>query len=347
MNNRESAWTKHRKLVSGIILAVGILAIFWMVYDARDPSVHTMASIEVSEPVRTVPARRMPVLEPEPAPATTLQLTSPLEWIPSGYPLALSMDLNVLRRYSWTSMFSFFVQNQVVRRQLDVLHLNADGFDLVAVGMEPSRPLMSWSGRTWRYTLPPHLFFLRGREGRMNMLRRFWQSGKGSGPLVVGPYLLAFPTRHEPHVVVGAWRADLDTAVGMVEKTHSWNHVCSTLDCKGRVERMRSRAHFVLVYVPRSPGRILPPDSSAVLLAGEWNPDGVLLQMDLILGSDCAKNIESVRAFFMQNANRWKLDADLVRRAHFGCGSGSDVHVTLALSVNEIQNQIILFGLTP
>ncbi len=286
-------------------------------------------------------------LVPEERPRSR-QLLQVIEWIPAGFPVALALDLGALRKYTWTRAFGFLVSGPSFRRHLDVLQLDASRFETLGLGVDPSRPPLVWSGRALQLSFVPHVLLLRGREGRMDLLRRFWQTRQGAGPLQVGQYQLFFPLRHEPHLVIGAWRADLQATVGLVERTSPLPTVCGEARCRERFEKMQSWAHFLGVFSPRIPVRLSATSQiRSILVTGEWNPDGVLLQGVFSLAGPCPEAVSRIRETVQKGMNAWKLDDVFLKRAHFGCGDGGDLHVTLPVSVHEIQRQLILFGVRP
>jgi hypothetical protein len=257
----------------------------------------------------------------------------------------LALDLGALRKFAWTRSFWFLVNNPVFRRHLDVLQIDADGFELLGLGPEPSRSPVAWTWRSLQFAFVPHVFLLRGREGRMDLLRRFWQTRQGTAHIQVGQYLLYFPMRHEPHLVVGSWKADLSSTIGLVERTQQLQNVCDAVRCRTHFDKLQSWAHLLGVYTPRIPLRLSPAvQIRSILVAGEWNPDGLLLQADLLLKGSCVEAIPALREYLKKNINAWKLDDIFFKRAHIGCGSLNELHFTLPVSVNEIQNQLILFG---
>jgi hypothetical protein len=286
-------------------------------------------------------------LVPEERPRSR-QLLQVIEWIPAGFPVALALDLGALRKYTWTRAFGFLVSGPAFRRHLDVLQLDASSFETLGLGVDPSRPPLAWSGRSLQLSFVPHVLLLRGRQGRMDLLRRFWQNRQGSAPLQVGQYQLFFPLRHEPHLVIGAWRADLQATVGLVERTLNLSTVCGETRCRERFEKMQSWAHFLGVFSPRVPVRLSATSQiKSILVTGEWNPDGVLLQGLFSLVGSCPEAVSRIRETVRKGLNAWKLDEVFLNRAHFGCGDGGDLHVTLPVSVHEIQRQLMLFGVRP
>ncbi len=181
----------------------------------------------------------------------------------------------------------------------------------------------------------------------MDLLRRFWQSRQGgAAPLQVGQYQLVFPLRHEPHMVVGAWRADLQATVGLLERTLNAQSICQATRCRDHFEKLQSSPHLLGVFAPRSPVRLSAGvQIRSMLIMGEWNPDGLLLQAVVAVAGPCPEATLKIKEMITKNLNAWKLDDVLFRRTHFGCGSGTALHVTLPLSVHEIQKQLILFGI--
>jgi len=330
------------------IMALGFAGLILLVWWPSRPGASNNSDT-VTTPLQTRPGA-LPVRE-DIARATmprSRQLIQVLEWIPGGFQVALALDLGALRKFSWTRSFLFLVNNPVVRRHLDVLQIDADGFELLGLGLEPSRSPVTWTGRGLQFAFVPHVFLLRGREGRMDLLRRFWQSRQGTGNIQVGQYQLYFPMRHEPHLVVGSWKADLSSTVGLVERTQQLQNVCESVHCRKHFDKLQSWAHMLGIYTPRTPFRLSPSvQIRSILVAGEWNPDGLLLQADLLLKGSCIDAISMLRELIKKNINAWKLDDIFFKRAHFGCGSLNELHVTLPVSVHEIQNQLLLYGLRP
>ncbi|MBU1068590.1 hypothetical protein KJ975_03385 [Myxococcota bacterium] len=333
------------RLVFVGIMAVGFTGLILLVWWPSRPDASNNPE-SITTPLQSRPAE-IPVRE-EISRATmprSRQLIQVLEWIPGGFPLALALDLGALRKFAWTRSFWFLVNNPVVRRHLDVLQIDADGFELLGIGLEPSRSPVSWTGRSLQFAFVPHVFLLRGREGRMDLLRRFWQSRQGTSNIQVGQYLLYFPMQHEPHLVVGAWKADLSSTVGLVERTQQLQNVCDAVRCRTHFVKLQSWAHLLGVFTPRTPLRLSPSvQIRSILVAGEWNPDGLLLQADILLKGNCVEAIPVLKEFLKKNINAWQLDDVFFKRAHFGCGSLNELHITLPVSVHEIQNQLMLFG---
>jgi len=335
-----------RRFGGACVLALGVLALALLVWLPRtQDSQPERASIPVQPAVHQpagVPARE----ELDPARPRARQLLQMLEWIPGGFPVALALDLGALRKHAWTRAFAFLVESPAFRRHLDVLQLDADGFELLGLGLDPVRPPISWSGRSLHFSFVPHVFLLRGREGRMDLLRRFWQSRQGGAPLQVGQYQLVFPLRHEPHMVVGAWRADLAATVGLLERTQNPQSICQATRCRDHFEKLQSSPHLLGILSPRTPVRLSAGvQIRSILVMGEWNPDGLLLQAVFELAGPCPEAAARIKELVTKNLNAWKLDDVFFRRTHFGCGSGTALHVTLPLSVHEIQKQLILFGM--
>ena len=344
-NPADNGWLRF---LFGGILAVGLIGLALLVWWPTRPDAADDRTDE-SEAARVRPAQ---VTGPEEiARATTprsRQLIQVLEWIPGGFPLAMALDLGALRKFDWTRQLAFLVANPVFRRHLDVLRLDADGFELLGIGMEPTRSPVTWTGRSLQFAFVPHVFLLRGREGRMGLLRRFWQSRQGTTNIQIGQYNIYFPMQHEPHLVIGAWRADLSTAVALVERTQRVQNMCEANACRTHFEGLQSWAHLLGVFAPRTPLRLSQKvQIRAILVAGEWNPDGLLLQADLKLKGSCVDAVPQLKEYLKKNSNAWKLDDIFFKRAHFGCGSHNELHFTLPVSVHEIQNQLIMFGIRP
>lgn len=331
------------------LLVLGVAVLAALVWWPRPADVSTerpdLQAVSPAPGPATVPAGDELAAQDRPRSRQLLQV---LEWIPAGFPVALALDLGALRKYTWTRSLEFLMSGPAFRRHLDVLQLDIAGFETLGLGVDPTRPPLVWSGRSLQLSFVPHVFLLRGREGRMDLLRRFWQTRQGAGPLQVGQYQLFFPLRYEPHLVVGAWRADLQASVNLVERTSPLPNICGETRCRERFEKMQSWAHFFGVFSPRLPVRLSAASQiRSILITGEWNPDGLLLQGLFTLTGSCPEAVSRIKETVQKGMNAWKLDDVFFKRAHFGCGDGGDLHVTLPVSVHEIQRQLILFGVRP
>jgi len=336
------------RILFGGILAAGIAGLALLVWWPTQPEASDGRSLDPGVTQMRPPEVKVPEEIARAGTPRSRQLIQVLEWIPGGFPVAIALDLGALRKFAWTRQLAFLVANPVFRKHLDVLQIDPAGFELLGLGLEPTRSPISWTGRSLQFAFVPHVFLLRGREGRMDLLRRFWQSRQGTAHIQIGQYLLYFPMRHEPHLVIGAWRADITSTIGLVERTQQLQSICEAVGCRRHFEGQQSWAHLMGVFSPRSPLRLSSGvQIRSVLLAGEWNPDGLLLQADLNLKGNCAEAIPQLKEYLKKNINAWKMDDVFFKRVHFGCGVANELHLTLPVSVQEIQNQLMLFGIRP
>lgn len=348
MSEEEKTNAARRFPAEWILLPAGIVMLAFVVWwPASSPT------ISPEEKMGYAPYPDVP-----PAPATLpgdspkdekrgRQLIQLLRWIPSGFPLAIAVDLGAARRYPWTRLFSVLFDNPVFHRHLDILQLDADGFEWLGIGALPTAPPVYWNGKSLQFTFVPHVFFLRGREGRMQVLRRFWQAGRRSQEgLQVGQYQLVFPLRREPHLVIGGWKADIRAPLDMVEETRSLQSFCTAQNCDKHIPEINPWAHFVGAYAPAAPIRLAPGISiRTVWVTGEWNMDGLLLQARLLPTGNCEELRRRLLPLLDRQGTALQMDAAILHRIHAVCGHDAALHLSLPLTAAEIRKQWMILGI--
>ncbi len=333
-----------------IILPVGIVLLAFVVWWPASPA--------PSGPLSGTGYAAAPSLPPGPALVAAGQqeheksrirhMVQMLRWIPSGFSFAAAVDLGAARRFPWTRLLSSVFDNPVFRRHLDVLQLDADGFEWLALGADVSTSPVSWNGRTLQFAFVPHVLYLRGREGRMQVLRRFWQAGRSQEGLQVGQYQLVFPLKKEPHLVIGAWKADPRAPLDMVEGNRSLQDFCTLHDCEKHLSEINPWAHFAGVHAPLLPLRLGAGTAvRGIWVAGEWNMDGLLLQSRILVSGRCENALPRVRAILARQWAALRMDMGIFQRMHAVCAGDAALQVSLLLTAAEIQKQWIIFGFLP
>lgn len=326
-----------------MVLLVGIVLLAMVVWWPSSPSVPNGSKISTYPDINTPPVTLSENSVKDEHRGR--QLIQTLRWIPGGFPLAVAVDLGAARRYSWTKIFSVLFNNPSFRRHLDVLELDADGFEWLGIGAMPDVSPVYWNGKNLQFVFVPHVFFLRGREGRMQILRRFWQSGRNKNNLQVGQYQLVFPLKREPHLVIGAWKADTRAPLNIVEENRTLQSFCTLQQCDKHISEINAWAHFVGAYAPAVPMRLGPKIGvRMVWIVGEWNMDGLLLHARVLLTGNCAQARTVFMSLFSRTGALLRIDAGILQRLHAVCNHDDVLHFSLPLTVAEIHKQWVILG---